>query len=159
MNVTQDWTRFSKRISVNASVKQIYDAWAIPDNLHKWFLRKAELKNAGTPRKSSEPVQVGDNYEWRWFGHPDVVMEIGEFKVANGMNRLQFTFAQSIVTVNITTEAGETVVEVMQEEIPINFFIDCMTGWTFYLSNLKSVLEGGRDLRNRNEKLKNVINS
>jgi hypothetical protein len=34
-----------------------------------------------------------------------------------------------------------------------------MEGWVFYLANLKSFPEGGIDLRNKNEKLKSVINS
>lgn len=37
--------------------------------------------------------------------------------------------------------------------------LSCKTGWTSYLANLKSVLEGGIDPRNKNEQLKAVINS
>ena len=37
--------------------------------------------------------------------------------------------------------------------------VGCKTGWTFYLANLKSLLEGGIDLRNKDELLKDVINS
>jgi hypothetical protein len=37
--------------------------------------------------------------------------------------------------------------------------VGCGEGWTFYLTNLKSILEGGVDLRNKEMKLKNVINS
>lgn len=41
----------------------------------------------------------------------------------------------------------------------INYHIGCTKGWNFYLTNLKSLLEGGIDLRNRNKGLKEVINS
>jgi hypothetical protein len=34
-----------------------------------------------------------------------------------------------------------------------------MTGWTFYLANLKSVLEGGLDLRNKNARLQRLVNA
>ncbi len=39
------------------------------------------------------------------------------------------------------------------------FFIECGKGWTFYMTNLKSILEGGIDLRNKIESVKNVINA
>jgi hypothetical protein len=32
-----------------------------------------------------------------------------------------------------------------------------MKGWIFYMINLKSVLEGGLDMRNRKVELKNVL--
>jgi hypothetical protein len=35
----------------------------------------------------------------------------------------------------------------------------CLGGWTFYLANLKSYLEGGVDLRNKNLALNNMVNS
>ena len=35
----------------------------------------------------------------------------------------------------------------------------CLEGWTFYLTNLKSVIEGGLDLRNKNLDIKGVINA
>lgn len=37
--------------------------------------------------------------------------------------------------------------------------IGCHTGWSFFLVNLKSVYEGGLDLRNKNNDLNGMINS
>jgi hypothetical protein len=60
---------------------------------------------------------------------------------------------------------GENIVELLQENIPTDeqgmhsWHLGCKTGSTFYLANLKSVLEGGIDLRNKSEKLQRVINS
>ncbi|MNF09593.1 hypothetical protein D3C80_2102910 [compost metagenome] len=62
-------------------------------------------------------------------------------------------------------EEGETVVEITQSEIPtderskVYYHLGCSEGWTFYLANLKSVAEGGLDLRNKNEKIKRVVSS
>jgi hypothetical protein len=39
------------------------------------------------------------------------------------------------------------------------FFIECGLGWTFYLANLKSILEGGLDLRNKNPEIQKMINA
>jgi len=52
-----------------------------------------------------------------------------------------------------------------QENIPtdekakVSWHLGCATGWTFYLTNLKSILEGGLDLRNKDELLTNVVNA
>jgi hypothetical protein len=62
-------------------------------------------------------------------------------------------------------ERGHMIVELVQTEIPTDdrgkhyWHLGCKTGWTFYLANLKSLFEGGVDLRNRDEGLKNVVNS
>ena len=68
-------------------------------------------------------------------------------------------------TVAIKKEGDNNIVELVQDSIPTDeqgmhyWHLGCKTGWTFYLANLKSMLEGGLDLRNRDESLKNVINS
>lgn len=70
-----------------------------------------------------------------------------------------------VVTVRIANESGINVVELTQENIPVdddsraNYFVGCGEGWTFYLANLKSILEGGLDLRNKNVDIRKVINS
>jgi hypothetical protein len=130
-------------------------------------LRKAEFTKAdGKLRKKTDPVQKGDTYEWMWFGYSDDVMERGKILKVNGKNLFQFTFGKAgIVTVKIKKMMGKAFVELTQEKIPldetskVNFHLGCSTGWTFYLANLKSILEGGLDLRNKNEKLERVINS
>lgn len=162
-----DWTRFTKRISINASIKDIYNAWASQSEIESWFLRKARYKDAGgVSRGEDDPVQKGDNYEWMWYGYPDEVVERNKIFETNGKDLIKFGFADKcIVTIRIYEEEGEHVIELTQENIPVdenpstNLFVGCGEGWTFYLVNLKSVLEGGLDLRNKNEKLKKVINS
>jgi hypothetical protein len=37
--------------------------------------------------------------------------------------------------------------------------VGCQLGWTFYLTNMKSIAEGGIDLRNRDIDFKNVVNA
>jgi hypothetical protein len=39
------------------------------------------------------------------------------------------------------------------------YHVGCKTGWTFYLANIKSLYEGGKDLRNKNDKLQQMLNS
>lgn len=68
-------------------------------------------------------------------------------------------------TVTIKEEEGQHIAELVQDNIPDteearhSWHLGCKTGWTFYLTNLKCLLEGGPDLRNKNINLKRVITS
>jgi len=161
-----DWSRFVKRVSIRSDVKTLYHACATQEGLEKWFLRKAEFYRSGKLKLSSELVQQGDEYEWYWHGWTDETVEKGVILAANGTDKLKFTFGKAgDVVIIIKPEQGELLVELTQENIPLDdysrqyFHLGCSAGWTFYLANLKSVLEGGVDLRNKNVALHNMVNS
>lgn len=166
-NFTYDWTQFVQRIPVTAPVQEIYDAWTSQNALESWFLRNAAFTSvAGQLLKRTESIQVGDTYEWQWFGWSDDVTEKGEILEADGKNQMSFVFGKAgIVSVRIYAEGDQSILELTQHHIPtdeksrVNFHVGCSNGWTFYLANLKSILEGGLDLRNKDEELKGVLNS
>jgi hypothetical protein len=85
---------------------------------------------------------------------------------ANGKDHFQFVFGDAgVVTVDMKEVGNATELVLTQDRIPIDekgresYHIGCSTGWTFYLANLKSLMEGGIDLRNKNVDYKGVINS
>jgi len=164
---TSTWTRFVKRIPVKADAKEIYNAISTSSGFEKWFLRKAIFTyNNGIKRHDLENLKTGDSYEWYWHGHPDTTNEKNKIIEINGKDLIKFGFADdNIVTIQIKHEAGENIVELTQENIKPdsdpknNLYVQCGEGWTFYLANLKSILEGGIDLRNKNLEIKRVINS
>ena len=162
-----NWSRFMVRINVKASREKLYWRWATKEGIESWFLRKSDYKNSvGTLRGNNEFVQTGDTYSWWWHGYPDDVAEHGEILDCNGKDFFKFKFGGAgNCTVTIYKKQEENIVELLQDEIPTddmakqNWHIGCKTGWTFYLANLKSLLEGGIDLRNKNEQLQNVLNA
>ncbi len=162
-----DWSKFVTRINVNAPVEKLYWCWATREGIEYWFLRMSEYKSPdGSLRAGDEPVKKGDNYVWRWHGWSDETTEYGSILDCNGKDLFKFSFGKAgDCTVIIKEELGQNIVELVQENIPDDeegrrtWHLGCKTGWTFYLANLKSLLEGGVDLRNRDEGLKNVINS
>ncbi len=174
--MSYNWKQFTRRIPIKASAKAIYAAWTTQQGLESWFLRLAQFTKAdGTPRAKSSQIEAGDKYKWLWFGYDDTAIEEREIILANGWDKLQFSFSGGcIVTVSIKQEDGETICELVQD-MPMparlnhsggedtseqqHYFIDCGNGWCFYLANLKSVLEGGLDLRNKNVNLKQVISA
>jgi len=110
--------------------------------------------------------RLADKYKWLWFGYDDSSAEENEILLANGWDKLQFSFSGGcIVTVSIKQENGETICELVQQMPMENkeeqqyFFIECGKGWTFYMTNLKSILENGPDFRNKNVHIREVINA
>jgi uncharacterized protein YndB with AHSA1/START domain len=163
-----DWSKFSHKIYLNVPIKKVYDSWTTRENLESWFLRKAEFKDGeGVIRDERSHVHKGDTYEWMWHGHPDTTVEHGEVTEANGHDLFRFTFGNAgVVTVSLKSiEDNVTEMILTQDQIPTdeagmyNFHVGCSTGWSFYEANIKSVLEGGMDLRNKNPAYSNVINS
>ncbi|MGQ0543243.1 MAG: SRPBCC family protein [Blastocatellia bacterium] len=160
-----DWSHFTKRITIDATTRAIYNAWAIPEQIESWFLSRADYTAPdGSVKSKTERVKADDAYTWRWHGFANGSPETGKIIEANGHNTFSFTFADNcIVEVTVLPERGEKVVQLTQKKIGpdelLRLFIGCGEGWTFYLANLKSILEGGIDLRNKNDKISGVINS
>ncbi len=162
-----NWKQFTKRIPINAPAKAIYEAWATKKGLESWFLRLAQFtKMDGTIRPVNSLIEKGDKYKWLWHGYDDSAKEEKEILAANGWDKLQFSFSgDCIVTVTIKQEESVNICELVQN-MPMDdalqqqsFYIECGSGWAFYLVNLKSILEGGPDLRNKNANLKLVVNA
>lgn len=161
-----DWSQFTLRIPIIADPQTIFSYLTSQHHLEKWFLRKAEFKNPDrSTRDRKDKIQVNDTYEWMWYGWPDDVVERGTILELRDLH-LKFSFGKAgNVTVAVKEEQGENILEVVQDEIPadehsqVYFHIGCTKGWLFYMANLKSISEGGPDMRNRNEELKDVINS
>ena len=160
-----NWTQFSKRIFINTEIALAYDFWTKSVELEKWFLSKSIffLKN-GKEIPPSENVLPESKYNWNWFAQNH--FEEGIVLTANGIDLIEFSFAgECKVQVKLSKENNKVLVELTQTEIPLdniskeNVRLGCAFGWTFYLLNLKSVLEGGLDLRNKNTELTGVVNN
>ena len=49
------------------------------------------------------------------------------------------------------------ILDVEDDDPLTNLYVNCQLGWTFYLTNLKSIYQGGLDLRNRDQKIGKVV--
>ncbi len=160
-----DWTKFTLRIPVSAPINEVYDAWAISSQVERWFLSSCRyMRSDGTELPDNSPASEGDSYSWQWYAYD--VTETGKIVEANGKDRFSFTFAgDCIVEIVLSNKGNHTLVELTQRNIPTdekskrNIRIGCHTGWSFFLVNLKSVLEGGIDLRNKDNSLRGMLNN
>ncbi len=165
-----NWTSFKKRIDIKAPVADVYRMWVTSTGMEQWFLQQCIYRHPdGATLAVDDATSKGDSFDWIWYAWPDDVLK-GTIFEANAYDSLSFTFGHEgasdmICTVKIYAEQGATICEVVQDNIPIDdksksgYHLGCSMGWTFYLTNLKSILEGGIDLRNKNVALKSVLNA
>jgi uncharacterized protein YndB with AHSA1/START domain len=166
-----DWTTFTRSITIRSSREILYNSFATRAGMEAWFLRSCDYKNSkGISMAAHEQAEAGNTYRWLWFGYGDDSDENGKILQANGSDLFEFSFNANgkndmKVKVLLSEQENEWRVDLTQYNIPVDeqskasYYVGCTEGWTFYLANLKSVMEGGIDLRNRNEAIKRVINS
>lgn len=160
-----NWSQFTKRIAIKAPQAELYKAWTCSAAIETWFLSKAvfydETQQALDPDTT---YRSGCTYHWTWFLYNDT--EQGTIKEANGTDRLAFSFAgDCLVTVTLEQQEEYVLATLTQSNIPDtdkarqHIRLGCATGWAFYLVNLKSVYEGGLDLRNKDTRLSPMTNN
>ncbi len=159
-----DWTQFTRKIAIKAKLSDLYDAWTKSSEIEKWFLREAlyfdpDKKQIG----KNTSIEGGNTYEWHWYLYEGT--EYGKITEANKKDHLQFTFAgDCLVDIDLSQHKDYVIVALTQKNIPTdekskqNIRLECDTGWSFYLVNLKSVYEGGKDLRNKDVSFRGMVN-
>lgn len=160
-----DWSRFTERIAVKYPASELYKKWTTASGMKEFFLKEcAFIAPDGSVRADSEECKPGDKYRFLWYNFD--TGEEGEILETNGKDMLKFTFpVECVVTVIFKDEGGYTMIELTQagnpvtEKAKVGMHIGCGQGWMLYLLNTKSVYEGGIDLRNKNEKIKGVLNN
>ncbi|MFT2008108.1 SRPBCC family protein [Pontibacter sp. 13R65] len=160
-----DWTSFTKRIAVKSSLSQIYDAWTKASELEKWFLKKVNFYHSDeTSIEYNANVLENTHYEWLWYLYDEPMK--GRFTSVNGKDYIQFTFeGECLVDVNLEEIDDYVLVTLRHHNIPLDnnskqyVRLGCSNGWSFYLTNLKSVYEGGLDLRNKDDKFPPMVNN
>ncbi len=127
-------------------MKSVYRCWACKSQIESWFLEKADFKSDKGYRNLNDFVQKGDHYFWKW-NNWDIIKE-GQLLDANGKDFISFTFGSGCsVDVQLKEVGNMTEVVLTQKNIPtdeenrMNIYVGCITGWTFWLTNLKAYLE------------------
>lgn len=159
-----DWSTVVKKVYIETDKQSVTDAWLKVDGLNQWFLREAVYTSKSGEHRTNT-FQVGDSYIWRWHGYADDVNESGEVRSLSPYE-FSFSFAGgSICSLKIEEFKTGTLLTLSQSNIPTDekgksyYHVGCSNGWTFYLTNLKSVLEGGLDLRNKDESMQGLAHA
>jgi uncharacterized protein YndB with AHSA1/START domain len=135
------------KVAISAPARTVWNALTNPDSLKRWFLREAVLE-----------LRPQGMYEFYWgernaAGNYPVVMSGQCLKVENEkILKLSWNTPEDFVQFSLEESGEETIViaHVDGFERGSRGHIDESRGWTFYLLNLKTVLERNWDLRETN---------
>lgn len=165
-----DWSQFRLGIYVRSRPEEIFALWTTSEGLCRWFLRTAIYAVADQPVKSrpkvelplfdslthrgdDESCRVYDRYFWEWYYDGGLAGE-GRILEMRPPTRLIFTFGDKVeVAVQLRKQGELTEIDLRQYNIPLTahgrreVHMGCRVAWAFFLTNLKSVAEGGLDLR------------
>jgi uncharacterized protein YndB with AHSA1/START domain len=150
-----DTSKFTKRIRIKCLPEEAFDRWVTVKGLESWFLSRAAFT-------SGERASKGDHFELAWAeGSTDSgeVLALDEprlfeFSWYGGKGRIRVNF--SPIDTGTLIEVNQTVAS--EGENQILEYMDCRDGWTFMLTNLKCILEGGFDLRETEPDLAGLVN-
>lgn len=151
MMSSYDWSQFHVRMYYLAPLSQVFRCFSTAAGLESFFIHEAKHTSVdGTPRKPDEQVQAGDAYHWTYvhdFAHG------GEFTRVEKDRLVRFTFGTMTVEVRFRDVGEATEVDLHQTncatEDPARAWqhVNCRSCWIYFLTNLRSVLAGGPDLR------------
>ncbi len=145
-NLKMDWSRFTRRVFIEASAKEIFKLWTTQNGMESWFLRSAKFYRNNDQNAGDEKFVAGDGYSWEWHGwphtHEGLILEVIDEK------EFTFDFGESgKVRVELVKEDNQTQVILTQYDIPTDeksirdYFYGCSLGWSFWLVNLKAFIE------------------
>ena len=162
-----NWKSFERRILIKESMSIVYQCWTTKSMLEKWFLERADFQKENLMRRPGEPTKKGDKFIWKW-NNWDITEE-GEILEANGKDMISFTFGSGGYVRVLLKEVDKfTEMSLIQADIPtddkskMELYVGCITGQTFWMTNLKAFLEYGITLHAKGlkqEETNNLVNS
>ena len=151
--VTYDWSKFEIVFYYDQPRATVFQAWATSSGLQSFFIDHASFESdEGRKRETDEQARPGDAYVWQWrqpHSLEGTVLEVIPDRL------LSMTFGSMSVTLRFADAGAQTELHLSQTGISdtadgqVLGHLNCRCCWIFFLTNLKSVLESGRDLRDR----------
>ena len=146
-----DWSQFHVRMYYLAGLEEVFRHFSTASGLESFFIHKASHTRAdGSLRPADEQVEAGDSYEWVYvhdYAHG------GRFEQVIPGRLVSFTFGDMLVTIHFRTVGPATEVDLHQTgcatEDPARAWqhVNCRSCWIYFMTNLRSVIAGGADLR------------
>ena len=160
-----EWTQFKQKEYIKAPLKEVFLKWTTPNGIMEWFLKDAEYESRDSKtRGGNEVVKPNDKYTW-WF-YSRLVMK-GKVLDVVPNSSFKFTFGKKepgsdedvVVNVAFNEKNGITEIELTQSNIAdneygrVSYNLSCMVGWSYFMTNLRSLFESGFDYREKDEEL------
>ncbi len=136
-----DWTQFKLKIEIEVKPEKVYEAWTDAESLMSWFPVTAEI----VPKK-------GGRLYLEWLGGDKLEAKVIAARKPYSLI-IPFGAKGEELKVSIRKNGTGSICELHQYNMKtdpktrVEMHMGCISGWVFFLTNLKSVLEHGIDLR------------
>jgi len=146
-----DWTQFHVHMYYLAPIDEVFQRFATSAGMESFYVKRARVTGPeGVPRRPDETFVAGDAYEFEYvhaFAHGGRILAVER-------NRLiRFTFGEPSVEIRFREVESATEVALHQTGCPVEdparawLHMNCRSCWIYFMTNLRSVLAGGTDLR------------
>ena len=146
-----DWSQFYVHMYYLAPLDEVFQRFATPAGMESFFVRRARFTAAdGTERAPDEFFACGDAYEFEYvhdFSHGGTILTF-EQNVS-----FSFSFGECGVAIHFREVDRATEVALHQTDCPLDdpqrawMHMNCRSCWIYFMTNLRSVLAGGQDVR------------
>ncbi len=155
------WTRFDVCLYIEASPREVLARWHNARGIESFFVGEARFTDESGREKSPEAkIDAGDTYDWRGIHGFRMQGRIAEATA----RRVAFTFgSRYFVEVTVTPHGAGTLLRLHQSGMAddpddrVAGSLNCRSCWIYFLTTLKSQLEFGIDLRDRNRQTADAI--
>lgn len=149
--MSYQWDHFEINYYYPAKKEQIFKVWATGEGLKSFFIEEITITDSrGQTKANDQVIKSGDSYSWMW--RHNYSLE-GKFLSVIENEKVEFTFGSMLVSFSFIQAGDQTLLQLKQSNIPTTedgktmSHMNCRLCWTFFLTNLKSVLINGTDLR------------
>jgi len=146
-----DWSQFYVHMYYLAPLEEVFRRFATPAGMESFFVRRARFTAAdGTERAPDEFFACGDAYEFEYvhdFSHGGTILTF-EQNVS-----FSFSFGECGVAIHFREVDRATEVALHQTDCPLDdpqrawMHMNCRSCWIYFMTNLRSVLASGQDVR------------
>ena len=128
-----------------AKPEKVFEALTEPKGLVKWFLSKAKIE-----------TKTGGAFSFNWTGGYCMNSSVKKFEKNRAVSfswKDQLNngeIAKTIASFELVKKGKGTLLKLHHTGLKDpEHFADCSSRWAYYLTNMKSVVDHGRDLRSR----------
>ncbi len=150
-----DWTQFHVHMYYLAPLDEVFARFATPGGLESFYVKEARFTSPdGVVRQPTDTYQMGDDYH---FDYVHNYSHGGEVLAVEPGRLVSFTFGPCDVAIRFRLVEGEggtaTEVDLHQTGCPVEdperawLHLNCRSCWIYFMTNLRSVLAGGPDVR------------
>lgn len=141
-----DWSRFNINYYYPANLEKVFSLWATRQGLRSFLVEECYIEG----REDSEIVKTNDQFTLTWRQGYSVK---GDFLEVQENKLLSFSFGNMRIDIIFKPRGQKTLVSLHQSLIPsdergkVMGHLNSRSSWAFYMTNLKSVILTGTDLR------------